>query len=113
MSHIACPVCLINIVNGCSIKKPWKTGASSGHIRNLKQSIFNLSLSMVFVNYIVTKSQQFSMFAVLQQSDINSFKSGLHHLTSQHYCKKCRLAKMKDGIRNLILRNYLVDRYTS
>jgi hypothetical protein len=51
------------------------------------------------------------MFTVLH-SDINSLKSGLFHFTRQPYCKKCRSAKVKDGIINLILRNYLVDRYS-
>jgi hypothetical protein len=51
-----------------------------------------------------------SMFAVLH-SNIISLKFGLLHLTGQPYCKKSRLAKAKDGIINLILRNYLVDRY--
>jgi len=51
-----------------------------------------------------------SMFAVLP-SDINCFKSGLLHLTSQPYCKQGRSAKVKDGIVNLNLRNYLIDRY--
>jgi len=51
------------------------------------------------------------MFAVLH-SDINSLKSGLPPLTDQPYCKKGRSAKVKDGIINLIPRNYLVDRYT-
>jgi hypothetical protein len=51
------------------------------------------------------------MFAVLH-SDINSLKSGLLYLTSQPYCKKSRSAKVKDGIINLILGNYLVDRYS-
>jgi hypothetical protein len=32
-------------------------------------------------------------------------------LTGQPYCKKGRSAKVKDGIINLILRNYLIDRY--
>jgi hypothetical protein len=50
------------------------------------------------------------MFAVLH-TDINSLKSGLLHLTGQPYCKKSRSAKVKDGIINLILRNYLIDRY--
>jgi hypothetical protein len=50
------------------------------------------------------------MFAILH-SDINSLKTGLLHFTSQPYCKKSRSAKVKDGIINLILRNYLVDRY--
>jgi len=52
------------------------------------------------------------MFAVLN-SDINSLKSGLLHLTGQPYCKKSRSAKVKDGIINLILRNYLVDQMPS
>jgi hypothetical protein len=51
------------------------------------------------------------MFAVLH-SDINFLKSGLLHFMSQPYYKKSRLAKVKDGIINLILRNFLVDRYT-
>jgi hypothetical protein len=49
------------------------------------------------------------MFAVLH-SDINSHKSGFLHLTGQLYCKKCISAKVKDGIINLFLRNYLVGR---
>jgi hypothetical protein len=53
-----------------------------------------------------------SMFAVLH-SDINSFKSGLLHLTGQPYCKKCIIAKVKDGIINLILWNYIIDQYSS
>jgi hypothetical protein len=52
------------------------------------------------------------MFAVLH-SDINSPKSGLLHLTGQPYWKKSRSAKVKDGIINLFLRNYLIDRYMS
>ncbi len=50
------------------------------------------------------------MFAVLH-SDINSLKSGLLHLTGKPYWKNNRSAKVKDGIINLIFRNYLVDRY--
>jgi hypothetical protein len=50
------------------------------------------------------------MFAVLH-SDINSLKSGLLHLTGQPHSKKCRSAKVKGGIINLILRNYLTDQY--
>jgi hypothetical protein len=50
------------------------------------------------------------MFAVLH-SDINSHKSGLLHLTGQPYCKKSRSAKVKDGIINLFVRNYLIGRY--
>ncbi len=51
------------------------------------------------------------MFAVMQ-SDINSLKSGLLHLTSQPYCKKGTSAQVKDGIINSILRNHLVICYT-
>jgi len=51
-----------------------------------------------------------SMFATLH-SDINSLKSGFLYLTGEPSCKKSRSAKVKDGIINLILRNYLVDRY--
>jgi hypothetical protein len=50
------------------------------------------------------------MFAVLH-SDINYHKSGLLHLTVQPYCKKSRSAKVKDGIINLFLWNYLIGRY--
>jgi hypothetical protein len=53
-----------------------------------------------------------SMFAVLH-SDINSLKSGLLHFTDQPNCKNCRSAKVKDEIINFVLRNYLVDRYSS
>jgi hypothetical protein len=52
------------------------------------------------------------MFAVLH-SDINSHKSGFIHLTGQPYYKKCRSAKVKDGIKNLYLTNNLIDRYIS
>ncbi len=50
------------------------------------------------------------MFAVLH-SDINLHKSGLLYLTGQPFCKKSSSAKVKDGIINLFLRNYLVHRY--
>ncbi len=52
------------------------------------------------------------MLAVLH-SDIISHKSGLLHLMVQPDCKKSRSAKVKDGIINLFLRNYLVDRYNN
>ncbi len=48
-AHTAWLVCFISTVNGCSNKKrkekayPWKTGASSGHITNLKQAILETS----------------------------------------------------------------------
>ncbi len=39
-ARTACLVCFTSTVNGHSKKKkPWKTGASSGRITNLKQSI--------------------------------------------------------------------------
>ncbi len=47
------------------------------------------------------------MFAVLH-SDINSLKSGLL-FNQTAYSKKSRSAKAKDGIINLILRNYLIN----
>jgi hypothetical protein len=50
------------------------------------------------------------MFAVLHW-DINTLKTGLLHLTSQTYCKKGKSAKVKDGIINLSLGNYLVYLY--
>jgi hypothetical protein len=41
MAHTACLVCFISTVNGYSKKKkPWKTGTSSRHITNLKESIY-------------------------------------------------------------------------
>jgi hypothetical protein len=43
--------------------------------------------------------------------DINSHKSGFLHLAGQPCCKKCRSAKVKDGIINLFLRNYLLGLY--
>jgi hypothetical protein len=49
------------------------------------------------------------MFAVLY-SDIGSLKFGLLHLTGQI---KGTATKVKDGIRNLSLWNYLDDRYNS
>ncbi len=51
-----------------------------------------------------------SMFAILH-SNMKYLKSGLLHLTGRPYCKKSRSAKVKVGIINLILRNYLVDLY--
>ena len=52
------------------------------------------------------------MFAVLH-SDINSLKSGYLYQTGHPYCKKGRSVKVKDGIKNLILKNYLIDRYST
>jgi len=55
-----------------------------------------------------------SMFAALH-SDINSFKSGLLHLTGQPSSQKDRGAKVKDGIisETKFLGTISVDRYLS
>ncbi len=50
------------------------------------------------------------MFAVLH-SDINSNKSVLCHSTNQPFFIKGRLVRVKDGIINLIIKNYLIDQY--
>ncbi len=57
----------------------------------------NLLIRMLLFQLINRKS----MFAM----------SGLLHLTGRTYCKKSWSAKVKVGIINLILRNYLVDLY--
>ncbi len=48
MARTAGLVCFISTVNGRSKKKkkksPWKTGARSGHITNLKQSILTFDI---------------------------------------------------------------------
>ncbi len=54
MARTACFVCFISTVNGHikkerKKKKPRKPIASSGHIANLKQSIFSLSISMALL----------------------------------------------------------------
>ncbi len=53
MARTACFVCFISTVNGHikkkEKKKPRKPIASSGHIANLKQSIFSLSISMALL----------------------------------------------------------------
>ncbi len=46
MTHTACLVYFISTVNSHRKKKPIQTGASSGHITNLKQSILETSISM-------------------------------------------------------------------
>jgi hypothetical protein len=80
---------------------------------NLK---YNKDLQEVWV--LKTEKIDFSsLYCLLFQpavlhSDINSIKSGLLHLTGQLYCKKGRSAKVKVGIINLILWNYLVDQFT-
>ncbi len=48
-AHTACLACFISTVNGCSKKKPIKSGASSGHIRNLKQSLLETFYTNTFI----------------------------------------------------------------
>jgi hypothetical protein len=71
-------------------------------LENRKQSVYGLLLQNL---------NSETMLAVLH-SDINSLKSGLLHLTGHPYFKNSRSAKVKDGIKNLVLRNYLIDRYS-
>jgi hypothetical protein len=52
---------------------------------------------LVFNPFLFVSFHKKSMFAELN-SDINSFKSSLLHLTGQPYWKKNRSAKVKDGI---------------
>jgi len=66
----------------------------------------NLLIRMLLFQLLNRKS----MFAILH-SDMKYLKSGLPHLTGQPYCIKSWSAKVKVGIINLILRNYLVDLY--
>ncbi len=47
MAHPTGLVCFISTVNDHIKKKPWKPSTSSGHLTNLKQSIFHLLISMV------------------------------------------------------------------
>ncbi len=63
------------------------------------------------VHFIVSISQQ-KINVCSTAFRYQLFKSGFLHLTGQPYCKKSRSAKVKDGITNLILWNYLIDRYT-
>jgi len=72
-----------------------------------KTSCFSTFQCLLFQNL-----NRKSMFAALH-SDSNSLKTGLLYLTVQPYCKKGRSEIVKDGIINLILRNYLADRYRS
>jgi hypothetical protein len=68
------------------------------------------NLFKLILLFIVSYLNRKSMFAV-EHSDINSLKSGLVYLIGQPYCKKRRSAKVKGGIINLSLGNYLIDRY--
>ncbi len=70
----------------------------------------NTLILVHFIGLLFPFHKRKSMFTVLH-SDINSLKSGLLYLTVLPYCKKSRSAKVKDGIINFILRNYLIDRY--
>ncbi len=58
MACTACLVCFISTVDGCiKKKKPWKTGASSGHITNLKQSILE-----TFYRHVNSQLKQVRLF---------------------------------------------------
>ncbi len=67
MACPACLVCFISTVNGRikkkEKKKPWKSGASSGHITNLKQSIFHLLISM---GNVLNKKTEISLVDIYQ-----------------------------------------------
>jgi hypothetical protein len=65
--------------------------------------------SLVLVHFIVSISQE-EINVCSTAFRYQLLKSGLLHLTGQLYCKKSRSAKVKDGIINLFLRNYLIDR---
>jgi len=47
-------VCFISTFNSRIKKKPWKPGARTGHITNLKQCIFGLSISMIKLFELIT-----------------------------------------------------------
>jgi len=51
----------------------------------------------------------FIVYVFITEFRYQHLKSSLLHLIGQPYCKKSRSAKVKDGIINLILRNYLID----
>ncbi len=75
---------------------------------DLKQTIrvlHNYFNSVYCLNYQLSTGNQ----CLLCFIQISTPKPGLLHLMSHPYCKKGRLAKVKDGIRNYILRNYLID----
>ncbi len=55
MAHTACLVCLISTVSGRS-KKSLKCGISSGHITNLKQSIFSFQYLWLYQSKNKTKT---------------------------------------------------------
>jgi hypothetical protein len=66
--------------------------------------------SLVLVHFIVSISlEEINVCSTAFRYQL--LKSSLLYLTGQPYHKKSRSAKVKDGIINLILRNYLVDRY--
>jgi len=66
-AHTSCLVCFISTVNGHHKKKPRKTGASSGNIKNLKQSILetfdiftkHLQRHEKYIYLCLTKSSSF------------------------------------------------------
>jgi hypothetical protein len=97
---IGCSDTINLLYNPCKIDPPPKYVKEVGHEEE------NTGFLGHYIAYCHNRTP---MFAVLN-SDISSLKSGPLHFTDQPYCKNCR-AKVKDGIINLVLRNYLVDRY--
>jgi hypothetical protein len=64
MVHTTCLVYFICTVNGHSKKKkPWKTGASSGHITNLKQSILETFNIYAYIPKLIRLVQLFTKLA--------------------------------------------------
>ncbi len=73
--------------------------------------MLNVVMLGVLVHYIVFLfpfHKRKSMFAIMH-SYISTLKSGLLHFTGHSNCKKIRSSKVKDGIINIFLRNYLID----
>jgi hypothetical protein len=59
MACTTCLVCFISAVHVRSQKMPWKTGASSGHITNLKQSILSFDIYGMLPMLVVEKAADF------------------------------------------------------
>jgi hypothetical protein len=56
-SNIDCLVCIISTIKCCTKKMPIMTGAGSGHITNLKQSLletFDISLMILLMHKLIT-----------------------------------------------------------
>jgi hypothetical protein len=77
----------------------------SSIVNKLETSLIDDARDVIYDRYM------FIVQAATGEVCFSTSQSGLFHFTSQPYCKNCRSAKAKDGIINLILRNYLIDRY--